>query len=72
MQPGMKPKIKPGMKPGMKPDSKVCKSLLSDLGVRQHLREQHDGRLRVVGVHEGHVEVVDEEDALLVASEVHK
>mmetsp|Transcript_33252 Transcript_33252/g.87955 ORF Transcript_33252/g.87955 Transcript_33252/m.87955 type:complete len:1619 (-) Transcript_33252:4415-9271(-) len=36
------------------------------LPVRHHLREQHDGGLRVVGVHVRHVQVVDEEDALLV------
>mmetsp|Transcript_90030 Transcript_90030/g.275606 ORF Transcript_90030/g.275606 Transcript_90030/m.275606 type:complete len:775 (+) Transcript_90030:3951-6275(+) len=37
------------------------------LGVRHHLREQHDGGLGVVRVDVRHVQVVDEEHALLVA-----
>mmetsp|Transcript_80249 Transcript_80249/g.208545 ORF Transcript_80249/g.208545 Transcript_80249/m.208545 type:complete len:321 (-) Transcript_80249:8568-9530(-) len=36
------------------------------LRIRHHLRKQHDGRLRVVGVHIWHVQVVYEKHALFV------
>mmetsp|Transcript_90031 Transcript_90031/g.275633 ORF Transcript_90031/g.275633 Transcript_90031/m.275633 type:complete len:238 (+) Transcript_90031:4476-5189(+) len=36
------------------------------LRIRHHLREQHDGRLRVVGVDVRHVQVVNEKDTFFV------